>query len=86
MLPIERQQKIKELLSKHHYMKISDLSEELGVSEMTIHRDLKPLINDGAVLKTFGGVSIAQDANEHTPATKDCVFAAVQSMTVSHID
>ncbi|WP_185959664.1 DeoR family transcriptional regulator [Lentibacillus cibarius] len=74
MLPIERQDKIKELLNKHHNMKISELSQELGVSEMTIHRDLKPLIDDGAVLKTFGGVSIAGKENDHKPASKDCVF------------
>lgn len=74
MLPIERQHKIKELLNRYRHMKISDLSEGLDVSEMTIHRDLKPLIDDGAVLKTFGGVSIVQGANEYKPATKDCVF------------
>ncbi|RYG71490.1 DeoR/GlpR transcriptional regulator [Lentibacillus lipolyticus] len=73
-MPIERQHKIKELLHKHHTMKISELSKELGVSEMTIHRDLNPLIDDGAVIKTFGGVSIAQKQNEHKPDTKDCIF------------
>ncbi|HLS09808.1 DeoR family transcriptional regulator [Lentibacillus sp.] len=76
MLPIERQNKIKELLNKHHNMKISDLSEELNVSEMTIHRDLKPLIDGGTVLKTFGGVSIAQEAYDYKAATKDCVFCS----------
>ncbi|GGK04513.1 HTH-type transcriptional repressor YcnK [Lentibacillus kapialis] len=74
MLPIERQHKIKDLLNKHRNMKISDLSARLGVSEMTIHRDLRPLIDDGAVLKTFGGASIAQKANENI--TNDCVFCS----------
>lgn len=40
-------------------MKISDLSSTLAVSEMTIHRDLKPLIEEGFVIKTFGGVTLS---------------------------
>jgi len=40
-------------------MKISELSEKLAVSEMTIHRDLKPLIDEGYVIKTFGGVTLS---------------------------
>lgn len=57
MLPVERRQKIEQLLRKHKNMKISELSKELNVSEMTIHRDLVPLIDAGIVEKTFGGVS-----------------------------
>ncbi len=59
MLPIERQHRIKERIQQEKNMKISDLSEELNVSEMTIHRDLKPLIEEGLVIKTFGGISLA---------------------------
>src|SRR5690625_1566185 len=61
MLPVERLHRIKELIQKKKNLKISDLSKELGVSEMTIHRDLKPLVEEGAVIKTFGGVSLAND-------------------------
>lgn len=62
MLPVERLHRIKELIQKEKNLKISDLSNELGVSEMTIHRDLKPLVDEGIAIKTFGGVSLAKSA------------------------
>jgi len=63
MFPVERQNRIRELMAEKHTMKISDLSEMLGVSEMTIHRDIKPLIDEGFITKTFGGVT-----RKYTPA------------------
>ncbi|WP_405102608.1 DeoR family transcriptional regulator [Oceanobacillus sp. FSL H7-0719] len=66
MLPIERKNKIKELILERHAMKISELSDEIGVSEMTIHRDIKPLIEEGVVVKTFGGITSANKKEEYT--------------------
>lgn len=60
MLPIERSNRIRELIQEKKNMKITELSKELGVSEMTVHRDLKPLIEEGFIIKTFGGVSLSQ--------------------------
>jgi len=57
MLPSERQTCIREWIEKENAMKISDLSKRLGVSEMTIHRDVKPLIEEGLIEKTFGGIT-----------------------------
>lgn len=59
MLPVERLHRIKEIIQAQKNVKIADLSRELGVSEMTIHRDLKQLVDEGTVIKTFGGVSLA---------------------------
>lgn len=63
MLPVERLNRITELIQEKKNMKIADLSKELGVSEMTIHRDLKPLVDDGFIVKTFGGISLAQSVS-----------------------
>lgn len=73
MLPIERLECIKDLIQKNGNLKISELSKQLGVSEMTIHRDLKPLIEDGMVFKTFGGISLASPTTRVT-AKDACVF------------
>lgn len=66
MLPIERIVRIKEIVSEKENVKIAELSESLQVSEMTIHRDIKQLVEDGFVIKTFGGISLAQ-----TPPTRN---------------
>lgn len=60
MLPVERLARIKEIVLEEKNVKIADLSKELNVSEMTIHRDVKQLVDDGFVMKTFGGISLAQ--------------------------
>lgn len=70
MLASERQKKIKELVMSRYSLKISELSEMFKVSEMTIHRDIKPLIESGFIEKSFGGISLVsretkgQNSNE----------------------
>lgn len=61
MLPTERRIRIKELVSEKKNVKISELSKVLGVSEMTVHRDIKPLVEEGFIVKTFGGISLVQN-------------------------
>lgn len=65
MLPIERQKEIRKLIEEKNTLKINDLSEHFNVSEMTIYRDIKPLIDEGLVTKTFGGISLSKK-NHHT--------------------
>lgn len=74
MLPLERRNRIKELILERHSVKTSELSKEIGVSEMTIHRDLKPLVNEGVVIKTFGGVAVANKGESEISVSESCVF------------
>ena len=74
MLPVERQNRIKSLIQEREHMKISELSQELNVSEMTIHRDLKPLIDQEYVIKTFGGVTLSQHLQKLPPSPEVCVI------------
>lgn len=53
----ERQQRILELLQVQKTLKIKDLVEQLRVSPMTIHRDLRQLDNAGLAKKVHGGVT-----------------------------
>lgn len=73
MLPIERQNRIRELIQAKKSIKISELSKELAVSEMTIHRDLKPLIHEGMIIKTFGGITLAHDQKSE-PYHQHCMY------------
>lgn len=78
MFPIERINRIKELVEDKHTIKISELSEILAVSEMTIHRDLKTLVDDGIILKTFGGISLV----EHKAHKQNDILCIVCSRTI----
>jgi DeoR/GlpR family transcriptional regulator of sugar metabolism len=51
-----RRRKIVNLVEGRGSVAVRELSEELGVSEATIRRDLRELGNSGAVTRTHGGV------------------------------
>jgi hypothetical protein len=55
MLPINRQQRIIDILNQQGIVHINELSEEFNVSEMTIHRDLAQLETEGYLRKVRGG-------------------------------
>ncbi|MFC7392035.1 DeoR family transcriptional regulator [Scopulibacillus cellulosilyticus] len=75
MLPIERQKLIKKWIEEQKDMKISELSRRLNVSEMTIHRDVQALIDEGTVVKTFGGITLSPEWKEEERAVHDrCVY------------
>nr|WP_304214917.1 DeoR family transcriptional regulator [Fredinandcohnia onubensis] len=78
MLPIERQSKIRKLIQKQKTLKISELSEQFNVSEMTIYRDIKPLLEEGLVSKTFGGISLVEKEKHVLPSQSHCVYCYKQ--------
>ncbi len=79
MLPNERHHYILNKLQRDGRATVSDLSRALNVSEMTIHRDLKHLAEQGALHKVFGG-AVAIPPPEPTSAPPAC---AMCSQTVS---
>lgn len=74
MLPVERVERIRQILETKKNVKISELSSRLNVSEMTVHRDIKPLIEDGFVNKTFGGVSLATSTKVEHHESNSCIY------------
>lgn len=55
MLAAERRERILALLAERGTVRIDELSRELGVSTMTVHRDLDRLAAEGRVRKVRGG-------------------------------
>jgi len=60
LIPAQRQKQILDYLDAHQFLKLSAVSEELGVSESTIRRDLDKLENDGIVERTHGGALLSK--------------------------
>lgn len=52
----DRQQQMLDHITREGELRVSDLKETYGVTEMTIRRDLERLEETGAVKRTFGGV------------------------------
>src|SRR5699024_257013 len=67
------QKYIKEMIQTKHHLKIAELSKLLGVSEMTVHRDVEPLVDEGVIVKTFGGIIANEQQIESDVHTNKCV-------------
>ena len=45
-------------IKEEESLRISEISKRLNVSEMTVYRDIKPLVENGQVIKTAGGITL----------------------------
>jgi len=73
-LPAERHRRIQDLLREHRVVRVSVLSETLGVSEVTIRRDLEALERRGMLERTHGG-AVATQWMRSEPAYREAIFA-----------
>ena len=64
MFGAERINRIKKILSEKKRADVSTLSSLLGVSEVTIRRDLEKLENEGYLVRSHGGAILNETAEE----------------------
>jgi DeoR family fructose operon transcriptional repressor len=55
LLPAERHRRIQDVLDERHVVRVSTLSDLLGVSEVTVRRDLETLERRGVLERIHGG-------------------------------
>ena len=65
LAPTARQRHILDLLGSRQSLTIQELVAELGVSAMTVHRDLSRLADGGQLLKTHGSTVLNPRANNN---------------------
>lgn len=70
MLAVQRRARIQETLERDGTVRVSDLVEMLGVSSMTVRRDLDIMQREGRLEKVHGGATVRE------PATSEPGFAA----------
>ncbi len=73
-LPVVRQRRILEWLRESRSLEIEALAQRLGVSAMTIHRDLNHLMREHPVVKVRGGV-VLMETNHDAPSCDLCAAA-----------
>jgi DeoR family transcriptional regulator of aga operon/DeoR family fructose operon transcriptional repressor len=69
LLPSERQQRIKQLVLTQGSLRVTELAEQFGVSEMTIRRDFELLEEAGHLERTFGGAVASEQTAFETSYT-----------------
>lgn len=67
MLAAERRNLILEKLQEEKRVVVSELSQEYGVSEETIRRDLEKLEKDGLATKSYGGATLNENTSIDMP-------------------
>ncbi|AEJ44499.1 transcriptional regulator, DeoR family [Alicyclobacillus acidocaldarius subsp. acidocaldarius Tc-4-1] len=80
--PKERQRVLLELLAQHGFASYRQLAEKLGVSEITVRRDMKALEAQGLVETAFGGGQVARAARE-LPYTDKRVLQIPEKMAIA---
>lgn len=88
MLPAERRGRIVSALKDRRAVRVQALSEDLGVSEITIRRDLLLLEREGVLDRTYGGAVLKRQLSAErwdeteaiNPAQKDAIAAAAAEM------
>jgi DeoR/GlpR family transcriptional regulator of sugar metabolism len=70
VLAVDRRHRILEQVAEHQTIHINELAVELGVSEMTIRRDIGRLERDGFLRRTYGG------ATAHITRSMELLFNA----------
>jgi DeoR/GlpR family transcriptional regulator of sugar metabolism len=71
VLARHRQSLILQAVRSDGSARVSDLTQQLGVSDMTIRRDLEVLARDGLVEKVHGGAVLPGSNNNHEPSLED---------------
>jgi DeoR/GlpR family transcriptional regulator of sugar metabolism len=64
MIPAERRARIVDALESQRAVKVATLSEALGVSEITIRRDLMSLEREGLLARTYGGAVLKKRSTD----------------------
>jgi len=64
MIPAERRARIVDALETQRAVKVATLSEALGVSEITIRRDLMSLEREGLLARTYGGAVLRKRSTD----------------------
>jgi DeoR family transcriptional regulator of aga operon len=66
----KRHLQIMQIIENKQEVTVADLSREIGVSEITIRRDLQDLSNRGMIYRVYGGAIIAQDTLIDPPVSQ----------------
>jgi len=67
MLAAARHQAIVDAVQRERVVRISDLAAQLGVSLMTVRRDIEQLEEGGKLERIHGGAKLPGDASTHEP-------------------
>ncbi|TJZ90493.1 DeoR/GlpR transcriptional regulator [Paracoccus gahaiensis] len=85
MIPAERQHVILSCLAERDVVSIADLMDRLGVSHMTVRRDIQALEGAGRVSSVTGGVRLSRRLAQELPHLQKMAINTAQKSAVSRV-
>ncbi|MBE3639793.1 DeoR/GlpR family DNA-binding transcription regulator [Mangrovicoccus algicola] len=82
MIPAERQHFILSCLAQKDVVSIAELTERLGVSHMTVRRDIQTLERSGRVTSVTGGVRLSQRLDAELPHLAKSTLHAAEKRAI----
>src|SRR3954451_17216650 len=86
MLAPERHEQILRVLRRHGRLRVADLVAELGVSAITVRRDLAELDSAGLLRRVHGGAIGASTADQANAGSQRTMRIVVPSATSYYSD
>lgn len=84
LLATARHQHILELLRNQGQVRVTSLAQELGVSEMTVRRDLNLMAEAGALVKVHGGATLDASPTSSEPGfVKKLALESVEKTAIA---
>ncbi|GAA2051561.1 DeoR/GlpR family DNA-binding transcription regulator [Williamsia deligens] len=83
MLPAERRRRILDVLDREGTARVTDLADELNVSEMTVRRDLDALQDDEALHKVHGGAVARHNRGEEPRSAAKAVRETAEKRAIA---
>lgn len=81
--PVERQQKIVEIVQTQHVVKHSELTKKLQISMETLRRDIQILVKQGLVEKFYGGIKAVEQPLTETIIEQRMVSQLDEKVTIA---
>lgn len=85
MFSEERKEKILELVNRKKTVKVSELSEVLKTSEVTIRRDLDELHSEQKLCRTHGGAMVLRHERNDLPLRELCVRQVEEKKKIAKV-
>ncbi|MGZ8179157.1 DeoR/GlpR family DNA-binding transcription regulator [Williamsia sp. SKLECPSW1] len=83
MLPAERRRRILDVLDRDGTARVTDLANDLNVSEMTVRRDLEALQDDEALHKVHGGAVARHSRGEEPRSSAKAVRETAEKRAIA---
>lgn len=81
----QRRQRILEWVTRDGFVRVTELVERLGVSEMTVRRDINELAGHGSVERVHGGAVAASGAGSEPLFSAKVERATAQKEAIGHV-